>query len=242
MKLIRIFIIGLLAALALPAFAQSYTGPNIDSSNLFPVNEAQPEGGYCLVNQGLVGERRIEATIINATNQTLTARPIKVPARVRCQAATLKHGDTVTMFTTRRDNPLEGRAPTVVYTLGSMYGCSPYAPTKQLICKIVPTVLTIDAVPVPTTPPVVVPPPVVTPPVASATWVPLVPTWTSFNRGAVTVRWGSEKAKWFGEVKVDGYTMCSPASLKLSAEAVALAASTNAAALNLRCELLQPAP
>lgn len=178
----------ILALLLCTAASAQYTGPRIASGNTFQVSNVQPEGVFCEVNPGTSTARQITGEVVNLTNQVLTALPLKVVTRVRCKADTLKHGDTVVMVTTRTDRPEVGRSAPHIYTLGPIYGCNPYQ--SQLICRIVPKVLTIDAVavPLPVTPPVTPPPVVVVPP-STGTWTRVAAENQPFTATG-TVRFG----------------------------------------------------
>lgn len=161
MNKIRILAVAALCGLLVgQADAQSYTGPRVTSTNSFQVGDVQPEGVYCTVN----GDRRIEGEVVNLTGQVLTVRPLTVPTKTRCRADTFKHGDTIVMFTTRRDRPNVGQSPPMIFSTSAFYGCRTYQ--GSFLCNASLKMLQIDAIPVPLP---VTPPPVVVDPTKS--WV-----------------------------------------------------------------------
>jgi hypothetical protein len=107
----RAFLIAVMLSVAGQAAAQ-YSGPRIASGNTFVVDSTQPEGVFCMVN----GQRRIDGEVVNLTNQVLTVLPLKVTTRVRCRADTLKHGDTVVMFTRSPTSTRWGRCTAALRT------------------------------------------------------------------------------------------------------------------------------
>lgn len=201
MNKIRILTIAALCGLlAGHVEAQTYTGPRIVSANTFQVSAVQPEGAYCIVN----GERRVEGEVVNLTNQVLTARPLKVATRTRCLASSIKHGDTVVMFTTRTDRTEVGQSPPMVFTTGAFYGCRTYQ--ANFVCNANLKMLMIDAIPVPlpVTPPVVVTPP------TTQTWVQVATEHQSFSHVG-RARFGLASVGWV-EKDVAGYFMCNAAA------------------------------